>query len=172
MEFKADEQGTVNALEYIIPILERLKLRWCITGGFACYVYGVQRPITDIDIDVEGSKDDAAFQKLLKEVEPHITQSLEHFVDQNYDNYNFEITIDGQVIDICPMKEMGVFDKSKGKYECFYRDGFPRIETIDFHGLRLPLLAKELIIKNKEMLMWQRESDVKDVAGLRASMQK
>ncbi|GEM_PF-1902654 len=175
-----DEQKAIGALKYIMPILERLHLRWCITGGFACYVYGVERPLTDIDIDVEGSKDANAFLTLLTEVMSQITQPLKHFIDQNYDNYNFEITINGQVVDICPMVEMKVFDKlrfpplaqedisRKGKIEAapFYSGGFPQIEVIDFKGIRLPLLAKDLIIKNKEMLVWKRESDIRDVAGL------
>ncbi len=166
------EQKSLSALKYLIPILERLNLRWCITGGFACYVYGVKRAITDIDIDVEASKDDVSFQVLLREVTPRITQPLLHFVDENYDNYNFEITVDGQLVDICSMREMQVFDKAKGKYEYFYQDGFPLTEVGEFHGLSLPLLAKELIIKNKETLVSQRESDLNDIAGLQVLMKR
>ena len=137
-----------------------------ITGGFACYVYGVKRPITDIDIDVACSKDDAKFIELLRELNPDLTQPLEHLVDQSYDNYNFEITFGGQIIDICPMAEMNIFNKQLGIYENFYKDGFPHVEMTDFFGLPLPLLPKDLVIKNKEMLVWQRASDARDIEGL------
>lgn len=159
-----EQQKAHEALSFIIPILDKLNLRWCITGGFACYVYGVPRNLTDIDIDIEVSKDDPAFAEFLKLVESRITSPLEHFVDQNYDNYNVEVM---EILDICPMTEMDVFNQEAGKYENFYKDGFPDIETVDFLEFKLPLLSKELIIKNKEMLVWQRESDFSDIAGLK-----
>ena len=65
------------------------------------------------------------------------------------------------------MEEMKIFDKSSGTYEKFYKDGFPEIEHIEYGGLKLPLLSKELIIKNKEMLVWQRETDLKDIQELK-----
>ncbi|MDB5264854.1 MAG: hypothetical protein JWN64_425 [Parcubacteria group bacterium] len=162
-----EQQKAYDALAYIIPILEQLKLRWCITGGFACYVYGVPRNITDIDIDIEVSKDDPVFEEFLKLVEPNITSPLEHFVDQNYDNYNVEVM---EILDICPMAEMSIFIKETGKYENFYKDGFPDVEIGEFQDFKLPLLSKKLIIKNKEMLVWQRESDFKDIEGLKAQI--
>jgi len=162
-----EEKSAYEALRFIMPELEKRSLRWVITGGFACYVYGVPRKLTDIDIDIDTSKDTAAFKDLFACVSAHITQPLIHFVDQNNDNYNFEITVAGQLIDICPMAELKVFDRNVAKYVAFY-DGFPASEEGDFFGLKLPLLSKELIIKNKEMYVWQRESDVADIAGLRA----
>ena len=162
-----EKERAIGALNFVIPILNKYHFRWVVTGGFATLVYGVDRSLTDIDIDINTSRNSPEFKSFLKEVEQFTTQPLEHFVDQNYDNYNVEITYQGQVLDICPMAEMNIFDKSSGKYENFYKGGFPEVEFVDFHGLELPLLSKELIIKNKEMLVWQRESDHRDVAGLR-----
>ena len=165
-----EQERAHRALSFIIPRIESTKMRWVVTGGFACYVYDVERPITDIDIDLDTSKDSPVFQKFVADLQDCTTQPLEHFVDQNYDNYNFEITIGGQVIDICPIAEMKVFVKEAGQYENFYKDGFPPIEIVDFFGLSLPLLAKALIVKNKEMLVWKRERDTTDIAGLRTLM--
>lgn len=160
-------EQAVNALNFIIPTLNRYQFKWAITGGFASLVYGVDRSLTDIDIDINTSKNSPEFKSFLKDVETFISQPLEHFVDQNYDNYNVEVTYHEQVLDICPMAEMNIFDKASAKYENFYKNDFPQIEWVGFHGLELPLLSKELIIKNKEMLVWQRESDHRDVSGLR-----
>ena len=160
------EQKALAALHFIIPILEKYNFKWVITGGFACHLYGVERNMTDIDIDIDTSKNSIDFKSFVKDLEKYTTQKLEHFVDQNYDNYNFEITMDGQVIDICPMKEMKIFDKNTDKYVNFYK-GFPEFKTTDFQELKLPVLSKELIIKNKEMLVWQRESDLKDISELK-----
>jgi len=160
-------ERALNALNFLIPILRKHNFKWVITGGFATLVYGVGRPLTDIDIDINTSKDAPEFRNFLKDVEQFIAQPLEHFVDQNYDNYNVGVSHDGQVLDICPTAEMNIFDKLSGEYENFYKDGFPEVEFVDFYGLELPLLSKELIIKNKEMLVWQRKSDRRDLAGLR-----
>ncbi len=166
---KTDQEiaQAVKALRFIIPTIERYKFRWVITGGFAAYVYGVKRPITDIDIDIDTNVETPEFKKLVKELEPYTTQPLEHWTDQNYDNYNFEITYHDQVIDICPSENLKIINKNSGEYEAFYKTGFPPIETVEFHGIKLPLLPKDLIIKNKEMLVWQRELDLKDIEELR-----
>lgn len=159
-------KSAVKALNFIIPILKKYHFRWVITGGFACLVYGIKRPLTDIDIDIDTSKDAHEFNNLLKQVKSFISQPLEHFVDENYDNYNVEITYKKQILDFCPMAEMKIFNKLSGKYENFYQDGFPETELVKFLGLELPLLSKKLIIKNKTMLMWKRESDNLDILGL------
>lgn len=161
-----DQKKAYEALSFIIPLFRERNFRWVITGGFACYVYGVKRNLTDVDTDIDTHKDSEGFQNFMTSLDSYISQPLEHFVDQNYDNYNFEVTIEGQIVDICPMAEMKIKNKETDEYEPFYKNGFPKIELVDFFGLTLALLAKELIIKNKEMLVWQRESDKKDIAGL------
>lgn len=169
---KADQKRALGALQYIIPILKNLKLKWLITTGFACYVYGVKRPITDIDIDINTTIKSAKLKKLLKIVKPQISQKLEHYIDQNYDNYNFELNIKGQILDICTMKELKVYNQKFKKYKKFYGAKFPPVEIVEFQGLKLPILSKKMLIKNKEMLVWQRPKDLKDIEGLRKLLKK
>ncbi len=161
-----DTERAKEALSFIIPILEKYKFRWVITGGFATLVYGVDRPLTDIDIDIDTNKDDVKFQEFVAEVAVYITQPLEHFVNDAYDNYNMEITVAGVIIDICPMANLKVFDKEKRGYTQFY-SGFPEHEVVEFEGMKLPLISKRLIIENKEMIM-RDEWDRRDVEGLKA----
>lgn len=163
-----ESKKALNALNKIIPLLEKYNFQWLITGGFASYVYGVKRPITDIDIDICTSKDSESFKNLIKDLSPFITQPLENFVDQNYNNYNFEIEIEGQVVDICSSEEMNIYNKKTQQYENFYARAFPKPEIMEWNKLKLPLLPKDLIIKNKEMLVWQRESDLKDIKELKS----
>lgn len=158
----------LNALNKIIPLLEKYNFQWLITGGFASHVYGVKRPITDIDIDIYTSKDSDDFKNLIKDLSPFITQPLENFIDQNYNNYNFEMEIEGQIVDICSSKEMNIYDKKTERYENFYSGTFPKPEIVGWNGLKLPLLPKDLVIKNKEMLVQQRESDLKDIEELKS----
>src|SRR3989344_5809993 len=100
---KVESQKAKEALAFIVPILEKYKFRWVITGGFATLAYGVDRPLTDIDIDIDTNKDSADFKNFIAEIEPYTTQELEHLVNDSYDNHNMEITVGGVVIDICPM---------------------------------------------------------------------
>jgi hypothetical protein len=161
-----EEKAAVDALRFVIPLLESMKVRWVITGGFACYVYGVKRKLTDIDIDIDISKDNPGFATFVKSVEPYITQPLMHYVSDSYDNYNLEATVSGQILDICTMPELKMFDKATATYQTFYKNGFPNIENADFHGIALPLLSKDLIILNKEAIM-RDEWDARDIEGLR-----
>ena len=161
-----DRLKAKEALSFIIPILEKYRFKWVITGGFATLAYGVDRPLTDIDIDIDTNKDDPKFQKFVEEVSPHITQPLEHLVNDSYDNYNMELTVAGVIIDICPMADLKVFDKGKKEYVPFYA-GFPEHEIVEFEGLQLPLLSKRLIIENKELIM-RDEWDKRDIEGLKA----
>lgn len=163
----AERKQASDALGFIIPILEKFNFRWVITSGFACYVYGVDRILTDIDIDIDISKDSAEFQQFLKEVEPCISQPLENFVDANYDNYNFELTYQGQIIDICSMAELKIFDQAQGVYLSFYKNGFPPVEMVEFEGFTLPLLSKRAVIANKEILTDKDEWQERDIRELR-----
>ena len=156
----------LEALKVLMPILEKYDFTWVITGGFAVIAYSIERPLSDIDIDIKCSKDDQKFKDFVEEMKPYTTQELIHWTDENYDNYNFEITIAGQLIDICPMHEMKVIDTTTGTYQPFYSEDFSEIETVEFQGLRLPLLPKRLIIKNKQMLAMQRDIDRQDIAAL------
>lgn len=160
------EQQALHALEFIIPLLK--DFTWIISGGFAAYLHGVERSITDIDIDVLGSVHDANFQQLLQAVADYITSPLEHWVDQNYDNYNVELTVDGIIVDLCASKELKIINKQSGQYELLYKHMPFQAETVQFHGLELPIFTKQMIIANKEMLVWQRASDHKDIEGLKA----
>jgi hypothetical protein len=150
-----------------MPLLEKYNFKWVITGGFACYVYGVDRLLTDIDIDIKASKDSTEFESFYDELKEYITQPLENFIDENYNNFNFEITYQNQVIDICPMDELLIFNKETGRYDKFYKDGFPDVELTDFEGFTLPLLSKRAVIKNKEMLTKKDRWQQRDIDELR-----
>lgn len=154
------------ALQYLIPVLHNYDFKWVITGGFACYVYGVDRLLTDIDIDIDTSIHDAKFQEFLAEVEPYISQPLMNYVDDNYNNYNFELTYEGQIVDICPMKELLIYDNATSEYQNFYND-FPAIEMTEFEGLMLPLMSKQLILANKLALANKDKWQLRDIAELK-----
>jgi hypothetical protein len=148
MRTEIEYKNIKSALDYIIPLLEKHKFQYVITGGFACYVYGVDRLLTDIDIDINTSVDSDEFRRLLEEVKPFITQELINYIDNNYNNFNLELTVSGIVIDICPMDELLSYDSKLNKFTKYYSDGFPEIEQVNYAGYTLPLLSKSSIIEN------------------------
>jgi hypothetical protein len=165
-----DHKNITAALAAIIPLLEQRQLGWVITTGFACYLHGVDRPLNDIDIDVDASKDDPKFQSMLEELEPFITSPLENFVDVNYDNWGFEATISGVVLDICSIPEMKVFDPERQKYRLFYEGGLEHIDWIDFEGFHLPVQSKQDVLREKENRGFKREVNLNDIAALKRVM--
>jgi hypothetical protein len=92
-------------------------------------------------------------------------------VSSSYDNYNFELTYIDQVIDICPMKELFLFNSQSQTYESFYHGQFPDIENVLFHGFNLPLLTKSAIISNKEMLPDKDKWHQRDIDGLKSLLE-
>lgn len=163
----SERQRAKSALAFIIPILEKYHFKWVITGGFACYAYGVDRMLTDIDIDIDTDKDSDTFYNFLEELKPYITQQLENFVDENYNNYNFELSYQGQIIDICPMANLKLFNQDTENYENLYKNGFPVVEETEFEGYTLPLLTKKAVIENKESLAKKDEWQERDIRELR-----
>ena len=168
MEKNFEIERAKNALNFNIPLLKKYHLdRWVITGGFATLAYGVDRPLTDIDIDIDTSIHSPDFKAFLAdpELQAHLTQPLEHNVSQAYDNYGLELTVDNVVIDICPMEEMCFVDKETGAPIHGYANGFPEHEFVDFHGITLPLLAKRGVIAQKKQTD-RDEYDRRDVREL------
>ena len=154
----------LKALAFAVPLFDQTGLPWIITGGFACYVYGVERDLSDIDIDLDCGHAHPAFQSLLQTLEPFITMPLTHYTSDRYDNYNAEAVIDNTLFDFCSGDDLKVFDPATGRHELFYAAGFPQPVRVNFHGFNLPLLPPDLIIANKRQLM--RPIDITDIAGL------
>jgi hypothetical protein len=154
----------IRALGFIVPLLEKTGKPWIITGGFACTVYGVERALSDIDIDIDCAHGDAEFVDFMNALAPSITSPLENYISEHYDNYNMEATYDDVILDFCPGADLKLFDPAIGKHELAYKNGFPTPVMVPFHGFNLPLLPIDAIIAQKMQL--QRPVDLMDIAAL------
>ena len=166
MKSQFTNKQALAALKYLVPILAKYPFRWCISGGFACHVYGVSRPIEEIHIDLEVDKDDPRFADFLREVRPFTTLPFQIWVDQNYDHYVMEVTVDHCILSICPTKNLHMFDRGTGKTKLFYKNGIPQPERVVFEGLTLPLLPKQWVIKMKQALVKKRARDRSDIVAM------
>ncbi len=160
------EEKAITALTYIIPFIKKYKFKWCISGGFAFYIYGVDRPIGDIDIDIEAEKGDEKFKSFVGDVKKFTTYPFQLWIDKNYDNWVMEVTVGNQKLSICSTKNLKLFNKKSGKYELFYKNGIPKPEIVSFNGLKLPIASKEWVIKMKEALAKKKPIDDSDISGM------
>lgn len=155
------------ALRYILPLLKNHDLCWCISGGFACYLYGVDRPIQAIDLDVDIDKDDPRFQELIEDVKPFTKLPFQRWVDKNYDNWVMDVVIDNQLLSICDTLHLKLFNKQTGKYELFYKDGMPNPTIIEFEKLQLRVAPKDNVFRMKGSLAHKKAIDNVDISGMK-----
>ena len=162
------EKRAYNALRYIISFLRKYKLRWLISGGFACYLYGVKRPIGDIDIDIEADKDDENFKKFIEDVKEFTKFPFQLWIDKNYDNWVMNVVVSGQLLSICSTKNLKLFNKEKGEYELFYENGkIPTPRIFSFRDLKIPISPPEYAIRMKEALAIKKQADKKDISEIK-----
>jgi hypothetical protein len=46
-------------------------------------------------------------------------------------------------------------------------DGFPALEWLNLEGLSLPLQSKHEVLREKESRTWKRDTDLRDIVGLK-----
>ena len=150
-------KNTENALKWIVNILESKKVRFQITGGFAAGLYGSNRELADIDIDIN----DDDFEKITNEVKQYIIFGPEQFKDENWDLKLMTLEYEGQVIDICG--ESTIFDKNNNKWMLIKTD-FSNSNHVNTYGIDIPVITKESLVAYKSKLL--RNVDVEDIEAL------
>jgi hypothetical protein len=166
LEKQQEREKAKAALEYIMPLLEKNHLRWCISGSLALQLYGVNRPIEAIDIDVESSRDNPEFQALLKEVEDHVELPFQLWKDKNYDNWVTDVVVGGQLLSICDTADLKMFN-SQGEAVLFYPEGkIPDPVMVEFEGLQLPLAPKESVLRMRKALAHKKPSEEHDISEM------
>ena len=162
------EEKSEAALKYIVPLLKKHNFKWCISGSFACYFYGVKRPIGNIDIDVEADEKDKEFRSLVNDVKQYTILPFQLWIDKNYDNWVIDVVVSDQLISICSTKNLKLFNKKKGGYELFYKNGkIPTPRIFSFGDLKIPISPPEYVIRMKEALAVKKQADRKDISDMK-----
>lgn len=158
------EKNAEVALRYIVPLLKKYSFKWCISGSFACRLYGVKRLIGNIDIDVEADEKDDDFRSLVSDVKRYTTLPFQLWIDKNYDNWIMDVVVSDQLLSICSTKNLKLFNKEKSEYKLFYKNGkIPTPKIFSFRGLKIPISPPEYVIKMKEALAVKKQADKKDI---------
>ncbi len=143
------ENKTIEALKWIVDILNKLKVPYRIGGGFAAYVYGSTRPINDIDISLPGK----FFDAIVSETKNHIAAGPKHYANEKWDCNTLSLNYSGQDIDLTDVDTLRMSNKTKTEWvspkEKYYVHD-PVIKTIS--GIDVALFdPRDLIAYKKEL---------------------
>ncbi len=141
------EEKTINALKWIIEILNRKNILYKISGGFSAKLYGSPRTVNDIDIDIPEGK----FTEIIEEVKPYITLAPGHYQDGKWDMQLMTLNYNGQEIDIGGAESTKISNKERTEWIAVPTD-FSRIKKVEVEGITLNVILPEDLIKYKQHL--------------------
>lgn len=151
-------KNTESAFHWIIGILEQNNIAYKISGGLAARIYGSDRELADIDIEIA----DNDISKIVEDVRPYIIFGPARYKDSNWDLELITIKYEGQEIDIAGA-EAKIFNQKTKEWEpCI--DGLGRTEIKEVFGIKVPVESKDSLISYKTKL--GREVDLEDVRQL------
>lgn len=144
-----------NALFWIIGILNKHNISYVISGGFSSYLYGSQRPINDIDIDIKNND----MSLIINEAKEYITYSHQRYKNKKWDLDLITLNYNGQEIDISGGTDLKLYDDYLQKWLDVPTD-FTKVRKIIFDGLELN------VIEPKNLLDYKLILDQNDEGGI------
>lgn len=151
-------KNTEAAFHWIISILEKNHVQYKITGGFAARVYGVDRELADIDIDIAN----ADIAKIADEVQSFIVVGPARYKDNEWDLEFMTLRYQGQDIDIAGV-EGSFWNKQAQTWESFPHN-LDAVEMKQVFGRTVPIESRKTLMDYKQKL--GREVDLEDVRRL------
>lgn len=154
-------KNTEEALRWIIGILEKHKIPFQITGGFAAKIYGSKRPLNDIDIDIL----DKDFSKIVGDAQEFIIYGPAHYIDERWDCILMTLDFNGQKIDISGASSMKICDARTGEWKDMPTD-LSKAVSKEIYGRTIPVIPPEDLIDYKSMLAGEHQKeDIRAVSG-------
>lgn len=99
----------LKALHWIVGILNKHAVEYSICGGLSAFLYGAERSIKDIDIDIA----DSGFKKIYEDIEKYITRGPDRYKWKKFNTKIMHVKYHGQEIDIGSDKKQEIFDETK-----------------------------------------------------------
>lgn len=90
------EQNTINSLQWLLGIFEAHKVPYQISGGLAAHLYGANRPLNDIDVEISETR----FAEILPDIQQFVVYGPDHFKDEKWDCQLIVLNYEGQKINI------------------------------------------------------------------------
>ncbi len=143
------EQKTIDALKWIVGILDKHSIPYRIGGGFAAHVYGSSRPVNDIDISLSGTH----FSTIVPEVSEHITVGPKHYSNEKWDCDTLSLNYHGQEIDMTDIDTLRMSNKEKTEWYQT-KELFRKFDTVptEVAGITVSLIDPRDLVAYKKHL--------------------
>ena len=152
-------QNTEEALKWIVGILHQENIPFQIAGGFAARLYGSDRPLYDIDIEIH----DEDFGKLLAFVKEKIIYGPGRYKDETFELLLMTLQYDGQAIDISGCDSDMIFNQETKAWESCGTDITKAVEQ-EAYGVKIPIIAWQNLIAYKKKI--RRPTDLEDIKNI------
>jgi len=149
-----------KAFQWIVDIIKTNGVPFYVSGGIAANVYGADRPIFDIDIEIP----DQCFDKIFPLVKDFVIYGPRRYMDANFDILLMTLEYEGQRIDISGCTSDKLYDRDKGIWE-FYGDKISNVIEKDVYGLKVPVINRQDLIEYKKKI--KRPTDLEDVIAIK-----
>lgn len=143
-------KNTLDALIWIVKILNTNNIPHRLGGGTAAFLYGSGRKINDIDISISGEY----FPVLIPLVKEYITVGPKHYVNEKWDCNTLSLTYNDQEIDLTDVNTLlmkssfdDIWIKNKEIYE-----KYPDIKKYLSDGTLVTLMHPKVLLEYKQHL--------------------
>lgn len=150
------QKNTKAAFIWIIDILKRLNVPFQIAGGLAANLYGANRPLEDIDIDIP----EECFSIIKSEVKDFIVYEPTRFKDETWDLMLMTLNYKGQLIDISGAFHTKMHNKFTNEWQTVTTD-FSNAEIKKCFDIDVPVIPKNELLFYKKIIA--RPVDLIDV---------
>ncbi len=148
-----------EALIWIVNILRKHNIPFHIAGGLAAKIYGSERDLADIDLDIPEEK----FELIIPEVKNYIKYGPKQYKDDTWDLYLITLLYEGQDIDISGAYKAKLYNKDTKRWESAKTD-FSKDEIKKIFGLKVPVMHLQELMSYKSKI--QRDVDLEDLKAI------
>ena len=143
------EEKTLNALKWIVGILNRNNIPYCIGGGMAVYLYGSGRPVKDIDISVSGQY----FPIVVPPVKNYIIAGPKHYKNDKWDCTTLSLNYEGQDIDMTDADTL-LMSKKDGTGWIRNKEIYQKYPNVikEVGGINVSLMDPRVLLEYKQEL--------------------
>jgi hypothetical protein len=157
------EENIRKAFRWIVTILKERDIPFQVSGGFAAKLYGSERDLLDIDIDVH----DKSIDELAPLLEEYAVFGPALYVEEGFKIKLLRLKYEGVQIDLGGSDSAELYDNDKGEYVKCDTDYFS-FELLDFFDIKVPVVKKDDLITYKQQLA--RACDIIDLKFLKAKL--
>lgn len=148
------ESKTLEALKWLVGILDENEVPYRIGGGAAAYIYGSGRYINDIDVSLSGQY----FERLVPAVEKYIVTGPKHYLNEKWDCTTLSLEYNGQDIDLTDSDTLLMRDKANSKWienKTIYKKHKDMVKEVN--GVKVSLMHPRVLVEYKKELSGEHQ---------------